>query len=446
MSSSPVIFCRAVSKCYNIYSKPQDRLKQALFGRWRRYFDEYWALQDVTLAVNAGETLGIIGRNGSGKSTLLQIIAGTLRPTLGAVEAHGRVAALLELGAGFNPEFTGIENVYLAATLLGLTNDQINERLDDIIGFAAIGDFLEQPVKFYSSGMYARLAFAVAAHVDPQILILDEILSVGDIVFTQKCMRFIRKFKERGTLIFVSHDTGAILNLCDRVAWIDRGRLHDVGPTKSICRDYVAAMERDRDDSSSFRVGGRPREAPSRVTLPVRDPRADLLESSNRRNKIEVFDFDKEAPWYGTSHATIVDVAFERPDGERLASIIGGDEVVLRVKCHSTVSLAHPIVGFQIKDRLGQFLFGDNTFLTYVGTDIAIEKGGSLSATFRFQMPYLPSGDYSMVAALVDGDQDNHVVHHWVEEALVFTVHSSHVINGLVGIPMNEITLERHRA
>ena len=186
-----VIRVRNIGKCYQIYDKPKDRLKQALWRGRRQYFREFWALRDVSFDVKRGETLGIIGRNGSGKSTLLQIICGTLTPSEGTVETRGRVAALLELGSGFNPEFTGIENIYLSASLHGLSNAGIEENLDKILAFADIGEFVNQPVKTYSSGMQLRLAFSVIAHIDADILVIDEALSVGDIFFTQKCMRFI---------------------------------------------------------------------------------------------------------------------------------------------------------------------------------------------------------------------------------------------------------------
>ena len=246
MSSEITIACQGVGKAYAIYKKPEDRLKQMIWsliskGK-KQYYDIYWALKDVNLEVRRGESIGIIGRNGSGKSTFLQTVCGTLTPTTGSVQIHGRIAALLELGAGFNPEFTGRENVFLAAAILGLTDDQTRERYDAIAQFAGIGDFIDQPVKLYSSGMYARLAFAVAAHVDADILIIDEILSVGDASFTQKCMRFIRQFKEQGTLLFVSHDASSVINLCDRALWLDKGEVRELGPAKNVSHNYLASI------------------------------------------------------------------------------------------------------------------------------------------------------------------------------------------------------------
>ena len=233
-----------LSKCYHIYDRPQDRLKQSIVPKLRslvgrnpgRYFREFWALNDVSFEVARGETVGIIGRNGSGKSTLLQMICGTLEPTTGSVETNGRVAALLELGAGFNPEFTGRENVYMNATVLGLTQDEIHARFNEIAAFADIGDFIEQPVKHYSSGMYARLAFAVAINVDPSILIVDEALAVGDEPFQRKCFARIEEIKRNGgTILLVSHSSSAIVELCDRAVLLyDGERLYTGEPKKAI--------------------------------------------------------------------------------------------------------------------------------------------------------------------------------------------------------------------
>src|SRR5450759_1720920 len=220
-----------LSKCYQIYNAPRDRLKQFVVPRLQRmagqtprqYFREFWALKDISFEIKKGETVGIIGRNGSGKSTLLQLICGTLSPTGGSVATNGRIAALLELGSGFNPEFTGRENVYMNAAVLGLSKEEVDQRFDAIAAFADIGYFIEQPVKAYSSGMMVRLAFAVIAHVNADILVIDEALSVGDAIFTQKCARFLRAFREKGTLLLVSHDTSSVINLCQSAIWLDQG-------------------------------------------------------------------------------------------------------------------------------------------------------------------------------------------------------------------------------
>ena len=242
-SDSVAVRIDKVGKCYHIYDRPTDRLKQSLWRGRKSFFREFWALRDVSLAVDVGETVGIVGRNGSGKSTLLQIVCGTLAPTVGTVQVEGRVAALLELGAGFNPEFTGRENVHLNASILGLSRQQIRERFDEIVAFADIGDFLEQPVKVYSSGMFVRLAFSVAVHVEPRILVIDEALSVGDIAFRNKCMLKLRELRQKGTtLLFVSHDLSTLQIICDRVAWLDKGEILSVGNPVTVCQEYYVAM------------------------------------------------------------------------------------------------------------------------------------------------------------------------------------------------------------
>jgi len=438
MSSDPVIQARGLGKAYLIYAKPEDRLKQMIL-RWRKYYQEYWAVQNVDLTIGRGETVGIIGRNGSGKSTLLQMIAGTLRPNAGTLEVQGRVAPLLELGAGFNPEFTGRENVVLSATILGLTPKQLDERLQAILDFAGVGDFIDQPVKTYSSGMYARLAFAVAAHVDADILIVDEILAVGDAAFTQKCMRFIRKFKERGTLLFVSHDAAAINSLCDRAIWIDKGMVRAEGPAKEVSFLYQASLQ-DRAEDDTFSISGRRREPPARN----RDFRRELIRNSDKRNLIEVFEFDADAPSFGQRGGTITNVRMLGADGTESPILEGGEDVTIEVTCRAAAPMTRPIVGFLLRDRLGQNLLGDNTYLAYRERGIGIRENEIFRARFTFQLPYLPPGDYSITAALAEGTQSDHVQHHWMDEALIFRCESSHAsygTNGLLGIPMQDIRI-----
>lgn len=243
MSSDIAIRVSNLSKCYQIYDKPQHRLWQGLLRGRRQFFREFWALRDVSVEIEKGETVGILGRNGSGKSTLLQLICGTLSPTRGEIEVNGRTAALLELGAGFNPEFTGRENVYVNAQILGLSQAEIDAKYNEIVAFADIGDFIDQPVKTYSSGMFVRLAFAVAISVAPDILIVDEALSVGDIAFRNKCMQRIKELHEQGvTILFVSHDLSTLQMICERVVWLNDGQLVSSGDPIEICQEYYAFM------------------------------------------------------------------------------------------------------------------------------------------------------------------------------------------------------------
>lgn len=245
MSSDLAISVRGVSKAYQIYDKPTDRLKQMIFGARRKYHEEFLALQDINFDVKKGETVGIVGRNGSGKSTLLQIICGTVTPTTGSIEKQGRISALLELGSGFNVEFTGRENVYLNGAILGLSKTEIDERFDHIAAFADIGDFIDGPVKHYSSGMFARLAFSVAIHVDPDILIVDEILAVGDAAFQRRCLAKFYEIREKGcTILFVSHDQYQVKSVCQRALYLDRGRQKIFGPAGRVIDQYVIDTEK----------------------------------------------------------------------------------------------------------------------------------------------------------------------------------------------------------
>lgn len=239
LNQETAILLDQVCKSFQIYEKPFHRLLQGLFRGKKQYYREFIALQDISFEIRRWQTVGIIGRNGAGKSTLLQIICGTMSCTSGSVEVNGRIAALLELGSGFNPEFTGRENIFMNGSILGLTREEIVDRFDQIEEFAGIGDYIDQPVKTYSSGMYVRLAFAVIAHVDADVLIIDEALAVGDAIFTQKCMRFIRSFKKTGTLIFVSHDMNSVLNLCEDVVWLSEGKIRTQGEAKQVAEEYL---------------------------------------------------------------------------------------------------------------------------------------------------------------------------------------------------------------
>ncbi|MGN6650864.1 ABC transporter ATP-binding protein, partial [Trinickia sp.] len=330
----------------------------------KEYFKEFWALRGVDLTVARGETVAIIGQNGSGKSTFLQLVCGTLTPTQGEVLRNGRVAALLELGAGFNPEFTGEENVYLSGMLYGLTEKQLKERYQSIIDFAEIGAFVSQPVKTYSSGMYVRLAFAIAAHVDADVLVVDEALSVGDVRFTQKCMRFLREFQKNGTLLFVSHDVGAVTGLCSRAVWLDRGSVRLDGPSKEVVEAYLAEQHvLDRKAQGvAVSVAKAERVRAKMAASDIADPRLDRLKAANT---IQVFEFEPDAvgPGFGAGDATIVDVGLIDEDGNSVQLLHGGELVTLEIKVAARTDVSGLIFGFYVKDRLGQRLFGDNSHM-----------------------------------------------------------------------------------
>ncbi|NYT58697.1 ABC transporter ATP-binding protein [Alcaligenaceae bacterium] len=451
MSSEIAIKATQLSKHYHIYERPHHRLLQMLCRGHRNFHKTFQVLEDISFEVHRGETIGIIGRNGAGKSTLLQLLCGTLTPSSGNVAIEGRVAALLELGAGFNPEFTGRDNVYLNASILGLTHKQIDSRYDAITAFADIGEFIDQPVKTYSSGMYVRLAFAVIAHVDADILIIDEALAVGDALFTQKCMRFLREFCKNGTLLFVSHDSASVTSLCERAIWLERGRLRAIGPARDICKDYNAEIYkqgRAEIQVESKQVAPitpaparKPIQAIDHEPIIADDKRWELLKDSPLQNAMQVQAFNPVES-FGTGQMSIQDIWLEQVNGNEAHSITGGELVELAIQYTSDIDIASVIVGFQLKDRRGQILFGDNTCISTLDAPVSITAGDTQQGRFRFQMPLLQSGEYSVTASVAEGTQNDHIQHHWVHDALILQSLCASVSTGIVGIPMIDIRIK----
>ncbi|HEX4111436.1 MAG TPA: ABC transporter ATP-binding protein [Stellaceae bacterium] len=419
MSSEVVIGAHGLGKVYRLYGRPEDRLKELVFRR-RSLGRDFWALQDIDLEIERGETLGIIGRNGSGKSTLLQLVCGTLQPSTGDLTVMGRVAALLELGAGFNPDFTGRENVYLSATVLGLTAAEIALRFPAIEAFAGIGTFIDQPVRQYSSGMYARLAFAVCAHVDADILVVDEILAVGDAGFQQRCMRFLHAFRQRGTLLFVSHDEAAVMSLCDRAIWLDRGVLRANGPGKEVCRLYRSFIARRDDNSGVFRMN--------------RDD-IDLAAAARGSGQaVKAFDFDLDSAWARTDMPMIERAALLTAEGQPAVLVDGGSDVTLRIEIRAARRLERPNVAFVLRNRLGQGIFGDSTAQMAQQVPAIIEQGWRFTATFRFRLPLLPSGDYAIEPRLLEHDVGQPVDR--LLDSLFVRINSDPVLEGLANVPL----------
>ncbi|OGS99147.1 MAG: hypothetical protein A3F73_03765 [Gallionellales bacterium RIFCSPLOWO2_12_FULL_59_22] len=433
MADDIAISVRNLTKKYRIFGHPGDRIKQALtFGRMR-FHREFTALQDVSFEIKKGETVGIIGRNGSGKSTLLQLICGILKPTSGSVQVNGRISALLELGAGFNPEFTGRENVYFQGALMGFTKAQMDERFDEIAAFADIGEFIDQPVRTYSTGMFVRLAFAAISHVEADILVIDEALSVGDAVFVQKCMRHLADFHGHGSLIIVSHDLATISAVSDRAIWIEGG-VRDIGPPSAVCENYITrsmGMRTPADFQDS-----RPCDDKS-----LKDRRESLLNSSQTRNDIELFSFNTSATSSGTGAATIIDAKMLSSTGIPFNYIVGGEEISLVILVRAHKPLTAPVIGFIVKNRLGLALIGDNTYLRYATTPVVTPQHAVLEARFVFRMPRLPVGDYSICITAADGIPGMHQTLHRINEAIVFHAQSSSVAQVLVGLPMKTIKL-----
>lgn len=428
-----VIQIDQASKIFRVYAQPFDRIKQLLLGWQQSYYQEYAALRSINLAIQSGESVALIGRNGSGKSTLLQLICKILKPTTGRIILQGRIAALLELGSGFNPEFTGRENVFLNAAIYGLSKSQIRSRIERILAFADIGEFIDQPIKTYSSGMQLRLAFAVIAHVDADILIVDEALAVGDAVFTQKCMRFIREFSQDKTLLFVSHDPALVQNLCTRAIWLEGGTVKEDGNARDVCRLYLLSnLQKIYGNKAMLRELKGKQQLSTDLELQITINEGASLVQNN---------ILKSSGWT-TEMARIVDIQVLNHTGEALHMLEGGEEVCLNITAYASKALEQPILGFMVRDRLGQDLFGENTLaITDIQPAQKIKPGDFITASFGFRMPMLPNGEYAVTVSVADGEIDNNIQHEYLHEAMIFVVQSEKVRWGLVGIEFREVTL-----
>jgi len=449
MSSDQIsIKVENLNKCYEIYESPRDRLKQFIYPRIQRIFGkkaqahyrEFWALQNISFEIKKGESFGIIGSNGSGKSTLLQLICGTLTPTSGTVQTNGKIAALLELGSGFNPEFTGRENVYLNAAMLGLTKDEIDLRFDDISSFADIGQFIDQPVKTYSSGMFVRLAFAVIAHVDADILIIDEALAVGDTVFTQKCMRFIRKFQETGSLIFVSHDSSAVQNLCKQGIWLKHGKVELIGSAKKVSEAYMQFTLQEIYGQESRLISISPETTDqNKVAGDLESIAPPLINYEPVAIISNNIDF---ANGWKTGKAEIISVNLTNLSSNLSDVYRGGESVRLTVRAKANERMQNPILGFLVRDKLGQDLFGENTLPFTSNLPTPVNSGEIFDGIFEFILPMLPNGQFAVMASVAEGELYNNTQHHWMHDALIIHVSSSKVRWGLVGISFNKAELK----
>lgn len=385
-----VIEIKNISKIYNLYNKPSDRLKEALFSSKSRH-TEFAALNDVSFNVNKGEILGIIGKNGSGKSTILKIITSVLTPTSGECIVKGKIAALLELGAGFNMEYTGIENIYLNGQMIGFSKEEMDKKLQDIIDFADIGEHIYQPVKTYSSGMFARLAFSVAISVDPDILIVDEALSVGDVFFQNKCYRRFEEFRERGkTILFVTHDMGSVIRYCNRCVLLNAGKKVAEGKPQEMVDLYKRIMVgqwNENEESSD--------EASSIQTSNVKNDQL-WKDQISTNPDIEV---------YGDGRADIIDFGIFSDTGDIGNNVYKGDYYSVKMKVRINEDNLNPIFAFKLRDIKGTELTGTNTMLEDIDTS-QCKKGDIVTITFR-QKQYLQPGQYlvSLGCTAFEGDQ-----------------------------------------
>jgi len=415
-----------LTKIYKLYARNRDRLKDSLGLSKKAQYKEHFALKNVDMEVKTGESVGIIGVNGSGKSTILKIITGVLNATSGDVQINGRISALLELGAGFNMEYTGLENVYLNGTMMGFTEKEIDERLQDILDFADIGDFVHQPVKTYSSGMFVRLAFAVAINIDPEILIVDEALSVGDVFFQAKCYHKFEEFKKMGkTILFVSHDLTSIAKYCDRVILLNKGVKLAEGNPKDMVNMYKKLLVHQLDEETLEDVSGK-----SAIGEKSEDKKA-------WKNNFEV---NPTVTDYGEKQAEIVDFAIIDQYGAYSSIIEKGSVYKVKAKIHFHDTVKNPIFTITIKNKQGTDITGTNTMFERIETG-TVNAGEERIVTYEQQMN-LQGGDYLLSLGCTGYVGDNFVVYHRLYDLVSFNVLSDKNTVGFFDMNSN-ITVER---
>jgi len=442
---SKVIQVESLSKSFNIYDRPIDRLKQAFLphiqmrrtGR-ERYSREFWALKNISFEVGKGQTVGIIGQNGSGKSTLLQIITGTMAPTLGEVKVKGKIAALLELGSGFNPEFTGRENVYLNGSLLGLTHTQIDEKIDYIAAFSEIGDYMDQPVKTYSSGMMLRLAFAVQVAVETELLIIDEALAVGDARFQMKCFKRLEELKARGTtILFVSHATELVRSFCDFGLVLDKGAVAFWGDAKTATIKYLGSL---------FPDNTQPKDNLDTIeSLPLYEDRIEDVEGH-----LTVIPDQNGPHTFGVGGATLNWLKLHGLQPPNL--IVGGPDIKVRCQFSWDIDIVKRLievdgyqnnitVGITVADKKGAYIFGCNGFDHNLKID-CLQTGCSV-VEFQLVMPHLLEGSYFLAVAIALGDLNHHIQLKWYDSAFqIRCVEEGRKVFGLLGIEYKMICVE----
>jgi lipopolysaccharide transport system ATP-binding protein len=409
-----------VSKSYPIYASPGDRLKELLTLNRRRYHRDFWALQDVSFSVRKGETFCVIGENGAGKSTLLQLIAGILPATAGSVTVSGRVSALLELGSGFNPEFTGRENVYLNGAILGFSSREMDLKYREIEAFAEIGEFIDQPVKTYSSGMAVRLAFAVAIHVDPEILLVDEALAVGDIYFRQRCMRKVHELRSRGiTILFVSHAIADVKAVGNRAIWLEQGRVREIGDTDKVVAKYLAAMV--EKDSSYVAHQPRPVEARAVASAALPPEIAETIPNIDHR--------------HGDGRAEIIGIAVLDERGQPRRLLEPRSVIVVRISVRAKAEIAAPIIGYMLRNHLGMDFSGTNTLR--LGHELpAMLPGEIRTVDFHTELPELYPGSFSFSPAIADGTLESYRMCDWIDNAVAVQMgHGDGPVYGYMHLP-----------
>lgn len=419
---------KGLEKAYKLYDKPSDRLKEALGLSRKKKYKEHYALKGVDLTIDQGETVGIIGTNGSGKSTILKIITGVLNPTRGEVEVQGRISALLELGAGFNMEYNGIENVYLNGTMMGFSKKEIDAKLPDILEFADIGEYVNQPVKTYSSGMFVRLAFAVAINIEPEILIVDEALSVGDVFFQAKCYHKFEEFKKMGkTIVFVSHDLSSISKYCDRVILLNQGVKLGEGSPKEMIDAYKQVL-----------VGQYPLPEEDSVNLLNDQEIASVTENSVSEAE-DVNILNPDLLEYGTKKAVIREYYVEDEQGHRCSAVVKGQKFAIHMKVHFEEAVEAPIFAFTIKNSKGVEITGTNTMFEKAFLE-SVEKGEEKHIVFSQKME-LQGGEYLLSLGVTGYEKEDFTVYHRLYDVLNITVISDKDTVGYYDME-SEITVE----
>ena len=413
------IAAHRVTKSYRLYTRNSDRIRETFHPFRKTYHRPFTALNDVSFSIKKGESVGIIGKNGSGKSTLLQILCGVLQPTSGNVQATGRISALLELGAGFNPEFTGRENVYLSATIMGLPKEYVDRNIEKIFAFADIGEYVDQPVKLYSSGMYVRLAFATAISVEPEILIVDEALAVGDIFFQQKCVAHMKEMQKKATIVFVTHDMHSVTNLCQRVILLDAGRIV---------------------------FDGEPLDGVAKYTKLVHNERYQEKNAENCRETAEIAPEDDGGPdWLtvseddrgGALEIKILKVRVTDENNISKETVVKGDKVVVHLLVEASQTVENLIVGYTVKDRIGNAIFGENTCSSLPGR-LSV-AGGTALIRYAFVWPEVYPEKYTLTLGIGEGtDPFVHKIHCWAHN--VVSIAALVPGKGVHGIFNNPIT------
>lgn len=432
---------RGVSKFYNLYERPQDRVKELFSLTKKKYHTLYKALDRISFTVKKGETLGIIGRNGAGKSTLLKLITGVITPSEGSIETHGEISALLELGTGFNPEYTGYENIFLNGSMRGFSDEEMQEKVKEIVDFADIGEYMGQPVKTYSSGMFARLAFAVMISFKPEILIVDEALSVGDIFFQQKCNTFMKEEMKGVTKLLVTHDMNSIANMADRVILIDRGKIIREGKPLEVIEDYLKLLHTSVFQSEE--AAAKDEDARLNVATEAEAEALALEAAAREKEKAEIGWVDAPKESIGGAQDILIDRCRMLINGEAVDVVKPGDAVRIELLLHSKKDADNIIIGYTFKDKYGNSIFAQST----LGENIMIEgvkQGEVRKASLSFHWPEVKEGDYFLTLGIGEGyDQMVHTVQCWVHSVLHVQAIALKPMHGVINHVIEEFKIER---